>query len=142
MRTPFAFLSAAGCAALLLFAFSFSSPALPPAPALPPQVNSPVIVRGLPTPAQMVRIEENTIFTVPVGKIYVVTGHMILLPATVGAFRLFLNGTQYLFFPLGIGGLPVASGFALPAGTIITCDGGAPFPGIPRVTVLGYLGDA
>jgi hypothetical protein len=104
--------------------------------------NGMVRVAGIPTPQQMMRVHEGQPFTVPPGKLFVVTGLGQAQLITGYAANLRFNGQIILTYNFSSGLSPfgdIPPGLAAPAGTVVSTD--TPGGGTTAVT-LGYLVDA
>jgi len=66
-------------------------------------INGPVQIEGIPTPSQMVRVVEGMAFTVPHGKVLVVTGLGVVTPATTSSAYATFDGAQVMGTLLGEG---------------------------------------
>ncbi len=100
----------------------------------------PVTVRGIPTPQQMLRIEENTNYTVPAGKIFVATG-IARINGDQDFGYISFDGQVVARFPVP---MEIPAGLTAPAGTVVNvvCTAFATCTVPPVMVLLGYLDDA
>jgi len=107
-----------------------------------PISNGLVRVAGIPTPQQMMRVHEGLPFTVPAGKLFVVTGLGQAQLITGYAANLRFNGQIILTYSFSSGLSPfgdIPPGIVAPEGTEVSTD--TPGGGTTAV-VLGYLVEA
>lgn len=150
-------ISAAALAATLSWAQTTAPPLIQqgqvPRATLPTALfnNKPILVAGIPTPQQMVRIEGGVQFIVPQGKLLVFTGMGSMDgPGTTFAPKIFINGKSTLVGhliveqgPKMIAGagpalIAIPPGLVAVEGDVVAVEGTGTFPAI----ALGYLVDA
>lgn len=103
----------------------------------------PIQVEGIPTPQQMMRIVEGQPFTVPPGKLFVVTGLGLAQLTTGFGANLRIDGQAILTYHWSSGVSPfgdVPPGLVASAGSVVSTD--TTTPGGVHAVVLGYLADA
>ena len=105
-------------------------------------IDGPVQIEGVPTPSQMMRIVEGSPFTVPPGKVFVVTGTAF----SSGAFgpsdvNVLFDGVSVLNVD-GNTGSPTGGASAIPPGVVASEGTVVSVSSVGTGVLLGYLADA
>lgn len=114
-------------------------------PVLPDQsaivFGSKLSIRGIPEPQQMMRVVQGAPFTVPSGKLFVVTGVLRTDPAPSGGVEIFFDGSRVAspFCDLPSRTTAIPPGLTAPERTAVSCFSNQ--SGTNGI-VLGYLVDA
>ncbi len=139
---PFSALAGAALLGLVLLATGAVQTAVPIVKLTRPFPGT-IQVEGIPTPQQMMRVAEGQPFTVPTGKLFVVTGlGMAQVVAGYGAHLRFDGQPVVSFYWSGEVAtfVPIPPGFVATAGTVVSADS-ASGSGTNAVAT-GYLVDA
>jgi len=111
--------------------------------AIPTLAVGPVYVAGIPTPQQMMMVVEGQPFTIPAGKLFVVTGLGLANLVTGFGANLRFDDKVILTYPWSSSTPPfgdIPPGIVAPGGTVVSAE--TTTPGGTNARVLGYLVDA